>query len=151
MAKKIIKEKTNNTISSHQQFFIKLILLVLVDLMVLGLFNEYWENVKINSFTVALITAFLLQLLLKLTILLEHKVAAFFNKRPGKLSKILRFFSAWAILFFSKIIILEAINYAFGDEVQFLGPYHGIVSFIIVVVVILVAEAIISKIYKSLA
>ena len=63
----------------------------------------------------------------------------------------LRFFSAWAILFFSKLIILEAINYLFGDHIQFLGPWHGVVAFIVVVIGILVAEGIIRKIYKSLA
>jgi hypothetical protein len=46
---------------------------------------------------------------------------------------------------------LGAINYAFGDHVLFLGPFHGIIAFIIVVIAILVAEGIITKIYKSLA
>jgi hypothetical protein len=46
---------------------------------------------------------------------------------------------------------LEVINYAFGDHVLFLGPFNGIIAFIIVVIAIIVAEGIISKTYKSLA
>lgn len=137
--------------SNHQLFFVKLVLAVLVDLVVLGLFNEYWEYVALDSFSIALVAAFLLQLLLKLTLILEHNVAAYFNKKPGTLPKVMRFLSAWAILFFSKLIILGAINYAFGDHVQFLGPFHGVIAFIVVVVAILVAEGVIAKIYKSLA
>jgi len=151
MANKIIVKKTTGSISNHQHLFIKLILAVLVDLVVLGLFNEFWGYVIIDSFSIALIAAFLLQVLLKLTLIFEHRVAAYFNKKTGTLPKVMRFISAWAILFVSKLIILEAINYAFGDHVLFLGPYHGIIAFIVVVITILVAEGIISKLYKSLA
>ena len=151
MAKRIIEKKPADQTSNHQQLFVKFTLAVLVDLTVLGLFNEFWEYVVIDSFSIALVTALLLQVLLKLTLILEHKVAAYFNNKSGTLPKVMRFLSAWAILFISKIIILEAINYTFGDHVLFLGPLHGIIAFIVVVIAILVAEGVISKIYKSLA
>jgi hypothetical protein len=151
MANQILKKQLAEPRSNHQQLFIKLILAVLVDLVVLGLFNEYWEYVVIDSFSIALVAAFLLQVLLKLTLMLEHRVAAYFKKKTGTLPKVMRFVSAWAILFASKLIILEAINYAFGDHVMFLGPFHGIIAFIVVVIAILVAEGIITKIYRSLA
>ena len=137
--------------SKRQRLFISFTLAVLVDLTVLGLFDEFWELVVLDSFIIALAAALLLQVLLKATIALEHRVGNYFSKTPGTASKIKRFFSAWAILFFSKIIILEAINYAFGNHVLFLGPYHGIVAFIVLVLAILVAEGVISKIYKSFA
>ena len=151
MAKQMIKKQLTIPMSNHQYFFMRLFFAVLVDLMVLGLFNEFWENVVFDSFSLTLIAALLLQVLLKLTIKIEHKVGLYFKKKTGVLPKVLRFFSAWAILFFSKLIILEAINYLFGDHIQFLGPWHGVVAFIVVVIGILVAEGIIRKIYKSLA
>ena len=151
MTTNISTNKSENHSSKRQQLFIKYTLAVLVDLVVLGLFNEYWDLVKIDSFSIALIAALMLQVLLKLTIKFEHYVAGYFDKKSGTLPKVMRFLTAWAILFFSKIIILEAINYAFGDHVLFFGPWHGIVAFIVVVIGILLAEWIISKIYKSLA
>jgi hypothetical protein len=151
MGAQILKKQLVEPMSNHQQFFIKLILAVLVDLVVLGLFNEFWEYVVIDSFSLALVAALLLQVLLKLTIVFEHRVGKYFTKKSGILPKVLRFFSAWAILFFSKLIILGAINYLFGEHVQFLGPWHGVIAFIVVVIGILVAEGIIGKIYKSLA
>lgn len=137
--------------SKNQQLFINFILAVLVDLTVLGLFNEFWDSVVIASFSIALTTALLLQVLLKITFKIEHRVAAYFNNKSGKASKMIKFISLWAILFFSKILILEAINIAFGNQVLFLGPYHGIIAFIVVIIAILLAEGFISKIYKMLA
>lgn len=148
---KLKKKQIENTISNHQQFFNRLIVAVLVDLVVLGLFNEFWELVVIDLFSIALVAALLLQVLLKLTLVIEHKVAAYFNKKSGVMPKVMRFVSAWAILFVSKLLILEIINYAFGEHVQFLGPWHGVVAFIVVVIGILVAEGIVRKIYKALA
>ena len=58
--------------------------------------------------------------------------------------------SAWAVLFGSKILILEAINIAFSDQVLFKGPYHGIVAFIVVIVVMLTAEVFVLRLNKRL-
>jgi len=92
----------------------------------------------------------LLQVLLKLTIALEHRVAAFFNARQGGFARFMRFFTAWLILFGSKFVILEALVLAFGDRLRFGGPFHGIVALIAVVVAMLVVEAVIVKLYRSM-
>ncbi len=92
----------------------------------------------------------LLQVLLKATIALEHRVAAYFKAKPGGLAKFLRFFTAWLILFGSKFVILEALAFAFGDDVYFGGPFHGLVALIVVVVVMLVAEEAVVQIYRRL-
>ena len=59
--------------------------------------------------------------------------------------------SAWAIIFVSKLVILEAINLFFGDSVVFSGPIHGLVAFLTVVIVIIIAEQAVLWIYRSLA
>ena len=151
MASEVSPTEITKIYSKNQQLYISFILAVLVDLTVLGLFNEFWESVVIATFSVALAASLLLQILLKITFKLEHRVANYFNNKPGKGSKVMKFFSIWAILFFSKILILEAINVAFGDQVLFLGPYHGIVAFVVVIITILIAEGVISKFYKMLA
>ena len=137
--------------NNRQRLFIRYFTAILVDLAVLNLFDEYWDNVVIESFTISLFTALVLQVLLQLTIMFEHKVAAYFKAKSSSSAKIQRFLATWAILFFSKLIILEVINIAFGDDVLFLGAFHGLVAFIIVVIALLVAEKSILKIYHSLA
>ena len=139
------------TPSNGQRLFLRYFTAILIDLVVLNLFVEYWDKVVIDSFSISLLAAVLLQVLLKLTLVLEHKVAAFFNARSGAMAKFMRYFTAWLILFLSKFVILEAIDLAFGDQVQFLGAYHGIVAFIVVVMVMLAAEEAIVRFYRRLA
>ena len=137
--------------SAKQRAFARYFTAVLVDLVVLALFVEYWPTrVSASSFTVMLLAAVVLQVLLKLTIVVEHRVAAFFNARPGGFSKFMRFFCAWLVLFGSKFVILEALVFAFGDRLKFSGPFHGIVALIVVVVVMLVVEAVLVKLYRRL-
>ncbi|MET0655920.1 MAG: hypothetical protein ABWY94_10170 [Pseudoxanthomonas sp.] len=136
--------------SNKQRLFMRYFTAILIDLVVLNLFVEYSDNVSIDSFTISLLAAILLQVLLKLTIAVEHRVALFFKGRPGGLMKFLRFFFAWLVLFGSKFVILEAITLAFGDKVRFGGMYHGIVTLIVVIVAMLVAEEAIVRLYRRL-
>ena len=145
-----IWDTMEHTPSLRQRGFLRYLTATLVDLVVLGLFAEYWKHVHADSFTIMLLAAVLLQILLKLTIALEHRVAAFFNARPGGFNKFMRFFTAWLILFGSKFVILEALVLAFGDRLSFGGPFHGVVVLIVVVVVMLVVEAALVKLYRSL-
>ena len=136
--------------ANSQQLFVRYLTAILVDLTVLNLFEEYWDKVTIQSFTVSLFVAILLQVLLKITLKIEHRIGAYFKSKPGKRAVVMRYLSAWAVLFGSKFAIFEAINFTFGDWVVFSGPLHGVVAFITVIVVMLAAELICVKIYKSL-
>jgi hypothetical protein len=137
--------------SNRQRLFMRYFTAILIDLTVLNLFVEYSGNVVIESFTISLLAAVLLQVLLKLTIALEHRVAAHFNAKPGGFAKFMRYFTAWLILFGSKFVILEALAFAFGDEVYFGGPLNGLVVLIAIVITMLVAEEAIVRLYRRLA
>ena len=117
----------------------------------LNFFEEYWDHVEIESFTISLFAAVLLQVLMKLTIALEHRIANYFENKSGIKPKIQRLLLAWAVMFGSKFIIMGAVDIAFGDKVGFSGPIHGMVAFITVVTVMLIAEYGIVKLYHSLA
>ena len=139
-------------LSDRQRTFLRYYTGFLMDLLVLNLFAEYSEKVNVDTFTTSVWAAIVLQLLLKWTIILEHKTMDWFNKRGGGgFNTFLKYFCAWLILFGSKFVILEALAQAFGDKVQFLGRFHGIITLIVVVVVMLVAEEIVVRIYRKLA
>jgi hypothetical protein len=137
--------------SNRQRMFVRYLMATLIDLTVLNLFDEYWTHVSIDSFTISILAAILLQVLLKATLAIEHRVAGFFNAKSGGTARLMRFLSAWLILFGSKFIMLGAINFAFGNEVDFGGPLHGVVAFIAVVVAMLVAEEMTTRLYRRLA
>jgi len=143
--------ESSGSYSKRQQFFLSFNFSVLVDLTVLNLFSEYWDNVYVEPFTTSLLAAILLQTLMRVTIVIEHYVAGFFNKKPGVWSKVLRFFSAWTILFISKLAILWVINMLFGSSVLFSGMWHGVVAFILVVITMIIAEQIFIRAYRALA
>jgi len=136
--------------SNRQRLFMRYFTAILVDLTVLNLFAEYWDRVVIDSFTISLFAAILLQVLLKLTVALEHRVAAFFDAKPGAFARFMRYASAWAILFGSKFAILGAIHIAFGDAVHFAGKAHGIVPLLLVIVAMLAAEEALVRVYRRL-
>ena len=141
---------TTQAPSNKQRLFVRYFTGILIDLTVLNLFVEYSENVVIDSFTISLFAAVLLQVLLKATIALEHWVAAHYKAKPGGFAKFMRYFTAWLILFGSKFVILEALAFAFGDDVFFGGPFHGLVALIVVVIVMLVAEEAVVQVYRRL-
>lgn len=151
MINTILPKELAGSFSNHQQIFVRYTLFILIDLTVLNLFSEFWDHVYISSFSISLLAAVLLQILLKLTLVIEHRMAHYFKSKSGTSARVLRIFSTWAVLFISKLLILEAINYLFADDVVFSGPIHGLVSFIVVVTGILVAEQIMIRIYNSLA
>jgi hypothetical protein len=137
--------------SDRQRLFLLFFIGALVDLVVLGLFTEYSSRVFVDGFTTALLTAIVLQLLLKATIVAEHRVLAQFKDKTGAGWKTLKYFSAWLILFGSKFVILEALSFVFGDRVRFEGAFHGLVWLIIVVVTMVIVEELIVRFYRKLA
>lgn len=136
--------------SNRQRLFVRYFTAILIDLTVLNLFAEYWSQVVVSSFTVSLLAAILLQVLLKVTVALEHRVAAWCKSKPGGFWTFMRYFSAWAILFTSKFVILWAIDFAFGDDIHFIGVAHGIVPLLIVIFAMLIAEELVVRIYRRL-
>lgn len=138
-------------LSKRQRLFIRYLTAILMDLVVLNLMAEYWHQVHVESFAMSLVAAVVLQGLLQATMRLEHGVAHFFNQRSGATAKFLRYFTAWAILFSSKFVILEAVIFASRGAIAFHGPVHGVVAFISLILAMLVAEQAVLRLYRRLA
>ena len=138
------------TLSPKQAIFLKYLTFTLVDLTVLNFFAEYWGRVNITSFGVSLLVAIILQILLKMTLHLEHKIAGYFTEKSSMVMKIGRILSTWFILFASKFVMLGVLQFVFSGDIHFAGAYHGVVAFIVLVVAILGAEALVARIYEKL-
>jgi hypothetical protein len=137
--------------SDRQRTFLRYFTGTLIDLVVLGLFDEYSSKVHVFDFTTLVLASILLQFLLKWTIIAEHHVLGYFEGKSGLAWTSLKLFVAWLILFGSKFVILEALSLAFGDLVQFHGVLHGIVWLIIVVVTMIIIEEVVVRFYRRLA
>jgi hypothetical protein len=136
--------------TTSQSMFVRFLMATLIDLMILNLFDEFWIFVSVPSFSISILVAILLQVLLKSTLALEHRVALYFKSKPGRCAKFMRFLTAWLILFGSKFVMLGLIDFVFDDGVSFTGPVHGVLAFIAVVVAMLIAEDLVARFYSRL-
>lgn len=131
--------------TDRQRLIVHYLTAVLIDLVVLNLFDEFSSSVHIASFSWSLLAAMVLQSFLKATTAIVYHVNVFFGTRQGALMKFLRFFIAWLVLVLSKFVILEAIDIAFGDKVRFEGAMYGLVPLMLVIAVMVIAEEVVVR------
>ena len=141
-----IQNKKEVTITQRQEIYISWAKDVLIYIVVLNLCVEYNANIVIDSFTISIFTAIVLKILLEIILRFEHVVGDFFKSRPGRLSNILCIVSTWVILFLSKFLILEVIDFIFGEHVE-LGKFLDV---IVLVITLMVARELFQRIYISL-
>jgi len=118
----------------------------LIYTVVLNLFVEYAEAIRIDSFTISILTAILLKTMLVIVGRFEHRVQHYFERKEGTLFKILGYVVIFLILFLSKFLILEVVNLVFGDRVE-LGHF---VQLVVLIVTMIVARQIAEWIYRQL-
>jgi len=114
---------------------------------VLNLFVEYFDKVIIDRFTISVFTAVLLTALLWLITRIEGRVHHFFfDEHEGTGSRILGVAAIWAILFGSKFLILEVVDWVFGDHVE-LGHFIEVVA---LVLALMITRRLFGVLFKSL-
>jgi len=124
------------TLTFRQRIFIKYQIAILIDLMALNLFVEFWDAVLIDSFTITILAAIILQILLRATMMVEHKVVNYVTSKPGRINVLIHWFTALAILFGSKFFIRFPIDLIFGTYVEF----SYVITFIVVVIATVLFE-----------
>lgn len=127
--------------SKQQLVFLSWTKDILIYTIVLNLFVEFNQKITIDSFTISIFTAIVLKILLEVILKLEHKAASKFEGY-----KVLRIIVTWVILFGSKFVILEVIDFIFGDHVN-LGKFLDV---ILLVIAMMVAREFFQQIFISL-
>ena len=122
------------TITRRQEIFLSWTSDVLIYTIVLNLFVEYAPAVIIESFTVSILTAVLLKILLDIVMGFEHRVHHFFAQREGAIFKVMGTVSLFVILFAGKLFILEVVNFVFGDHVS-LGHFVEVLALVLALMV----------------
>lgn len=130
----------------QQQRFASVVTDVLVYTVVLNLFVEHAESVIIDSFSISILTAAVLKVILDLILRFEHRVSEFFTRFEGAWAKVVQFLAVWAILFGSKFVILEVVDIVFGDHVD-LGGFLMVIG---IVVAMMVARELVNRVYIAL-
>jgi hypothetical protein len=136
--------------NARQRLYVRYYVAITADLIVLGLLSQFWDRVQISSFTAGLVAAILLQLLLQVTLIIEHAASQPFKNKNSWQASAGRIFVAWLILFSSKFAMLWAIGLVLGDAIHFYGAMHGALPFIATVICMVVAEELAFRTFATL-
>ena len=139
-------EPTTPVHTAAQRYYADFMMDVFVYTVVLNLFVEYVDSIVIDSFLVSLLTAIVMKGLIDLIAHLIQRLKRYFGAKEGTAPKVLFGLSAWAIMFFSKIVILEVVQIIFEDDVD-LG---GFLNILILVIAMMVARRISTAIFVRL-
>jgi hypothetical protein len=138
--------KAELSVTQAQYRFARALTEILVYIVVLNLFVEYVHAVVIDSFTVSVVTAVLLWLMLGGIVRLERRVASYFGRRKGVLPRVLRLLCIWAILFLSKFVILEVVAFVTAGRAV-LGHFFEVVA---IVLALMAAETLLGWVFRRL-
>ncbi len=118
---------------------------VLVYVVVLNLFVEYFPRVLSESFTLSLLTAVLLKVILEVVVAAKNRAKARFRSASTPGGKVVAGFLLWLVLFGSKFLVLEAVALVFGSRVS-LGSFFSVT---LLIVVLLVSRAGVQRLLQS--
>jgi hypothetical protein len=130
----------------RQRIFAEWTMDILTYVVVLNLFAEYSDRVVIDSFTISILTAILLKVLLVIIVTGKKAVWGWAKAKESRSYTMVGALGVWAILFLSKFLILEAEDLVFGDHVE-LG---GFVSVMVLSASLMVARELIQWVYLLL-
>jgi hypothetical protein len=123
-------DNRTTTVTSAQHRYSKAMADVLIYIVVLNLFVEFVDAIVIDSFYISILTAILLTALLDVLVVVEHRVHGYFEKKEAAIFRVIGIVATFAILFTSKLIILEIVNFVFGDHVE-LGHFIDVLLLIL--------------------
>jgi hypothetical protein len=118
------------TVTNAQHRYLNAMSDVLIYIVVLNLFVEFVDAIVIDSFYISILTAVLLTALLDVLVVVEHGVHGYFEKKEAPYFRIISIVATFAILFTSKLLILEIVNFVFGDHVE-LGHFLDVLLLIL--------------------
>jgi len=141
-----MKQTTQVDVTRAQRRFAAWMTDVLVYIVVLNLFVEFNDAIVIESFWISILTSVLLVALLDVVVAFEDRVREYFRAKGSAIFRALGITATFAILFTSKLLILEIVNFVFGDQVE-LGHF---VDVLVLIITMMAARAIVGKIYVGL-
>jgi hypothetical protein len=104
-----------------QRVFAEWTMDILTYVTVINLFAEYVDVVAIDSFTISILTAVVLKVLLTAIVTGKKRLWNWAQAKESRAYKVFGGLGVWAMLFLSKFVILEVEDFIFGDRVELGG------------------------------
>ena len=122
------------TVTRAQAWYLDWSVDILIYTLVLNLFVEYVDGVVIDSFTISILTAVLLKVVLVLLTGAEQRIHGYFGEKGTAGARVIGAVLIFGVLFGGKLLILEVVDVVFGDEVD-LGHFVEVVALILCMMV----------------
>ncbi|HNV11666.1 MAG TPA: hypothetical protein PKN27_10075 [Propionibacteriaceae bacterium] len=104
---------------------------VFVYVIVLNLAVEYMPAVITETFSLSLLTAVLLKVVLEIVVAIKNRAKKRFKAADTPVGKVVAFLMLWGVLVGSKFVVLELVALLFGDSVK-LGGFFAVTGLILV-------------------
>ena len=104
---------------------------VFVYVVVLNLAAQYLPSVIAETFTLSLLTAVLLKVVLEVVLLVKDRVKGMFAAATTLVGRVLAGLLLWAVLVGSKFVVLELVALLFTGRVE-LGGFFAVTGLIMV-------------------
>lgn len=130
----------------RQQIYTSWVLDLLVYTVILNLFVQFVADFYIESFSLSLLVALVLKVMLVLVMKFEHVMKQWFEKQSKDVFSYIQPIALMTILFLSKFLILEVIDFLFGHRVDL----HNIIALIVMIIAMIATRKILEKIYENL-
>ncbi|MGV1008384.1 MAG: hypothetical protein ACOYBY_07220 [Dermatophilaceae bacterium] len=113
--------------------------------VVLNLAAQYLPAVIAETFSISLLTAVLLKLVLEAVVAVKNPIKRRLRTSATTTGKVLSGLGLWVVLVGSKFVVLELVDLVFGDAVS-LG---GFVSVTLLIITLLLARAAVRRLLAS--
>jgi len=120
-------------ITIYQKIYLEWLVDILAYVVVLNLFAEHFDAYYIYSFTVSVLLAISMKLILVPIIFIKAKIGIFWKTKEGWLSRILSILSKFAILFSSKFVVLAYLDFKYREYVSI----EGFVSITVLILILM--------------
>lgn len=104
---------------------------VFVYVVVLNLAIQYFPAVISENFTLSLLTAILLKLVLEIVLRLKARVMRSLKSARSRRGRVIAGLGLWAVAAGSKFVVIELVALVFGDAVS-LGNFFSVTGLVIV-------------------
>lgn len=132
--------------NSYQKIFLEWLIDILAYIVVLNLLTEHFDEFFIYSFTLSILVAISMKFILVPILILKAKVSSYWKSKEGRLYRILGLINKFAILFFSKFLILAYLDFKYKELVSI----EGFVSITILILLLMLTGKLLRYLYVYL-
>jgi hypothetical protein len=132
--------------NSYQEIYLEWLVDILAYIVVLNLLTELFDAFYISSFALSILVAISMKFILVPISILKSKVSSYWKSNEGRFYRILGLMNKFAILFFSKFLILAYLDFKYKGLVRI----EGFVSITILILLLMLTGKLLRSLYDYL-